>query len=1158
MKAHGISWLLALLLCLGMGARAGNVVKLSSTEGKPEEEVTVSLSLENSEGVAAMQVSIPMDENLTLVEGSAQVGSRASGHSVTAGVKDGVLNVMVYSIGMNTFSGNSGVVATWKMKLGNQPKTVALTPSKVTLTNANGSEVASTVESGAVTIVCAKAQYGSMTIDFGEVPIKDTYTQEVWVTNVGNADLVLTGLEFSDVNVFSSTTSFPQTVAAGESTPLNVTYKPTTRGSVGKTVKVLCNSISKLNTIKLLAKPFAVNELHVQPASGMSDEEVDIHLLMNNMDGISGYQVEFQMPEQLEYVEGSFVLSSRKVDHQASSLLKDGVLRIIVYSSTDKALTGTEGEIGSFKVKLSGRYGTELKPTKTVLSATINKKVENVVSEVYGGYVEIRSPQISASSTLDFGEVSVTEKAEKTFSIYNSGNAPLTVSRIVFDNENLSVKEVMPLVIPKYESKEVTVVYGSVEQKAFEATMQLYSNDPDQRLWNVAVTGSRFASNYLEISTADVYADDVLSIDVSVNTYDPITGLQFDVVYPQKVYEPYEDNVVLEARAKGMTLTSREIETGTLRYFCYFLGGDAIAAGSGKAFSIKMRPINDEAPVGNYIVYVKNIKLGTSEMVDKYAGTDTESRFMVKTHSPVTIAAQNVTMVYGDAVPELTYTSAGEDLEGVPVITCAATSASAVGTYPIVLTIGSVKNKDVSLVNGTLTVTKAPLTITVQNCTMKQGEALPEFEVAYTGFKNDETESVLTKKPMATCTATSSNRPGQYDIVVDGAEAKNYDMLYVKGTLTIANADPVVVTAKSYTREYGEENPTFEYTSTGKALDGTPDISCAATVASPVGTYPIIVSKGGVKNYNDSYVNGTLTITKAPLTVTAKSYVIKQGEALPNLEIEYNGFKNNEAKDVLTQLPDVTCAAASSEVLGTYEITVSGAEAQNYDISYVYGTLTVIEADAVVVTAKSYTREYGEENPTFEYTSVGVALEGNPAISCEATASSPVGTYPIVITKGSVTNYNDTYINGMLTITKAPLTISAQSYVIKQGEALPAFGVTYTGFKMNETESVLTKMPTVTCTATSSGVLGTYDIVVSDAEALNYECSYVNGTLTVVDADAVVVTAKSYTREYGEANPTFEHESSGAALDGTPDISCEATEASPVGTYPIVITKGGV
>ncbi|MBR1521704.1 MAG: hypothetical protein IJ635_10780, partial [Bacteroidaceae bacterium] len=369
---------------------------------------------------------------------------------------------------------------------------------------------------------------------------------------------------------------------------------------------------------------------------------------------------------------------------------------------------------------------------------------------------------------------------------------------------------------------------------------------------------------------------------------------------------------------------------------------------------------------------------------------------------------------------------------------------------------------------------------------------------------------------------------------------------------------PSTVTARNVTREYGEPNPVLGYDVTGGELEGVPDISCEATAASPVGTYPIVITKGGVTNYNDSYVNGTLTITKAPLTVTAQSHVIKQGEALPNFEVDYEGFKNNETKDVLTKQPTVTCAATLGSAPGTYDIVVSSAEAQNYDISYVNGTLTVVDADAVVVTAKSYTREYGEENPTFEYTSAGKALDGTPDISCEATATSSVGTYPIIVSKGSVKNYNDSYVNGTLTIIKAPLTVTAQSYVVKQGEALPAFGVTYTGFKMNETESVLTKMPTVTCTATSSGVLGTYDIVVSDAEALNYDCSYVNGTLTVVDADAVVVTAKSYTREYGEANPTFEHESSGAALDGTPDISCEATEASPVGTYPIVITKGGV
>jgi hypothetical protein len=133
------------------------------------------------------------------------------------------------------------------------------------------------------------------------------------------------------------------------------------------------------------------------------------------------------------------------------------------------------------------------------------------------------------------------------------------------------------------------------------------------------------------------------------------------------------------------------------------------------------------------------------------------------------------------------------------------------------------------------------------------------------------------------------------------------------------------------------------------------------------------------------------------------------------------------------------------------------------------------------VTAKSYSRQYGEANPAFEYTSSGATLTGTPSISCEATATSPVGEYPIVITKGSVTNYNDSYVNGTLTVTKAPLTITAKSYSIKQGDALPTFEAEYSGFKNNETASVLSTQPTITTTATSASAPGTYDIVVSGA-----------------------------------------------------------------------------
>lgn len=621
--------LTVLLLCLSMGARADNIVSLSSAQGAPDEEVCVSISLTNSDAVASLQVSIPLDENLTLVEGSGQLGSRCSEHSLSLGVNDGVLQVFIYSMSMAAITGNSGEVVSFRLKLGNLPKTYSLTPSKTVPMNTDGEPVTCSVNGGTVTSLCAKAEYSVTEVDFGEVPIRSTYTQSVSVTNIGNADLVINSLNFSDINVFSSTTALPMTISPGASRELNITYAPVQRGKIERTLKVDCNSTSKLNTIKLKAKPFAVNELHIQPASGISDEEVTIRMTMNNMDDISGYQVDFNLPEQLEYVDGSFALSSRKQDHQSVVSNNGNALRIIVFSQSDKPLTGNDGEIGSFKVKLVGRNDVELTPSKTVLSATIDHKVDNVMSAVYGGTISISSPCISTDNTLDLGAVSVTENAEGTLNIQNNGSAPLTISRVVFDSEDFSVKESMPMTIGQNESKNLTVVCQSLKQTLFDTRMQIYSNDPDQRLLEVRVTGSRFAPNYFAVETPDIFANENLAINISVNNYDVISGLQFDVTYPDG-FEPFEDNYTLESRAAQMTVTSRQIDEHTLTYFCYFLSGGGIGVGEGKIMAILLRPKEGTVPEGNYSVSVKNIKMSTSELVDKYAGTDSNSSFLVK------------------------------------------------------------------------------------------------------------------------------------------------------------------------------------------------------------------------------------------------------------------------------------------------------------------------------------------------------------------------------------------------------------------------------------------------------------------------------------------------------------------------------------------------
>ena len=164
---------------------------------------------------------------------------------------------------------------------------------------------------------------------------------------------------------------------------------------------------------------------------------------------------------------------------------------------------------------------------------------------------------------------------------------------------------------------------------------------------------------------------------------------------------------------------------------------------------------------------------------------------------------------------------------------------------------------------------------------------------------------------------------------------------YAEMSFSITVIEPSVVTVKSASRMYGDANPTFEYTVSGGALDGEPEITSEATASSPIGEYEIVAAKGTITNYNVTYVNGTLTITKAPLKITAKNYTIKQGEALPTFEVTYEGFRNDETEAVLTKLPVITTTATSASEPGEYEITASGAEAQNYKISYVKGKLTI-------------------------------------------------------------------------------------------------------------------------------------------------------------------------------------------------------------------------
>ena len=96
----------------------------------------------------------------------------------------------------------------------------------------------------------------------------------------------------------------------------------------------------------------------------------------------------------------------------------------------------------------------------------------------------------------------------------------------------------------------------------------------------------------------------------------------------------------------------------------------------------------------------------------------------------------------------------------------------------------------------------------------------------------------------------------------------------------------------------------------------------------------------GMGDYPGS-VSKTFEISKAPLTVTALNDTIVYGDDLSFAGVVYSGFVGEEDESVLNGSLAYECKYDRGGAAGKYDITPSGLTAENYDIEFVAGELTV-------------------------------------------------------------------------------------------------------------------------------------------------------------------------------------------------------------------------
>jgi hypothetical protein len=362
---------------------------------------------------------------------------------------------------------------------------------------------------------------------------------------------------------------------------------------------------------------------------------------------------------------------------------------------------------------------------------------------------------------------------------------------------------------------------------------------------------------------------------------------------------------------------------------------------------------------------------------------------------------------------------------------------------------------------------------------------------------------------------------------LSGTDAGNYTV--VQPTGLTANITPTNLTITGL----AANNKVYD-TTTGATLRGT-------AVAAALGSDVLALSGTGVGAFGDKNVgNGK--------AVTVSGYTLTGADASNYTLVEPTGLTAN-----------ITPA----------DIKISGLAANDK----VYDGIT-----AATLSGTATVAALGSDTVLLSGTGVGSFANKKAGNGKAVTVSG------YSLTGADANNYTLVQPTGLkANITPAPLTITANDQTKVAGMANPALTVTYSGFVAGESASSLTTAPTVWTAATTSSPAGNYAIKVSGTDDVNYNISYIAGTLNVTSNPLGITGTPGYVGAVGSAGsasagssagstgqidrggfvggPTASHKESDAdeseIYDGMLDIDTpkKVTEALPILSL-IVLDKG--
>lgn len=454
-------------------------------------------------------------------------------------------------------------------------------------------------------------------------------------------------------------------------------------------------------------------------------------------------------------------------------------------------------------------------------------------------------------------------------------------------------------------------------------------------------------------------------------------------------------------------------------------------------------------------------------------------------------------------------------------------------------------NYSITFVPDTVgTITPASLTITAQtNTKTYDASTTASATPSVTGLLGSDSASNLSET-YDTATAGSGKTLSVASYTInDGNSGGNYSVSTLDDTTGVINTQALTITASDFSKIYdasafsGGNGVTYSGFVTGEdssVLGGTLSYGGTSQGATGVGSYVIAPSGLTSPNYAITFVNGTLTVTQAALTVTADDQTKVYGNANPSLTASITGFVGGETlgtSDVTGSAVLSTSATTNSNV-GSYAITAATGTlaSTNYSFgTFTDGTLSITQRP-ITVTAQSNSKVYDGTTAasTAPIITSGTLAGSDTASFIETYDTKNVGTSKTLTPSGSVSdsnsgaNYNVTFVNDTTGVITAPtLTVSGATASNKTYD-----GATTTTLSFGSASLVgVVSGDTVSLDTTSASgsfadkTVGTgkaitiTGVALSGSDASNYILTQPSTTATIT-ARSLTVTATGVNKTY--------------------------------------------